>query len=75
MKKVTWYDLSATEYEQNDRRSEAQNCEIFGDGYTIEDYYSDRGNVRLYGVADGQYFYEDEFENMRFVDIISEEEV
>lgn len=53
---IKYYDLSEKEFE-NDEYLQLQ-VEEFGEGYTIEDYYSDNADVILNKIDNNLYYYE-----------------
>lgn len=69
---VSYWDLSEAEFEQDMFRSERfkLQTEIFGEGYTIEDFYADNGTgVKLEEIEENCYwYYTDKYEeNRRYV--------
>lgn len=58
---IKFYELSEAEYENNAHFNMEAEVEEFGEGYTIEDFYSDRAGVVLERIDEGVYCFEDDY--------------
>lgn len=68
--KIRFFEMDETGYNQNNQlRPENGTIEEFGDGYTIEDFYSDRANVCLEEMdgQDGWYRFQTDADETRYV--------